>query len=58
MEVRQDIAYTITLTEEEASALVSSVESVFKMFVDKKKEALVGPLLELKDAIILSANKG
>ena len=57
MEVKQNIFYSLILTEEEAADLISAVESVYGVFSTANKIDEIEPILELKDEIILAANK-
>ena len=57
MEVKQNTFYTLILTEEEAADLVGAIEAVYGVFSTANKIEEIEPLSQLKDEIILTANK-
>lgn len=56
MEIKRK--YSITLTDKEVSDLVTAIEVVYAVMVKSADINKIQPILELKDEIVLAANKG
>ena len=57
MEINKTTLYNITLDEAEVSDIITAIEIVYKSAAEDKKIPDITPLLDLKDALVLSANQ-
>ena len=57
MEVKQYIFYNVALNNQDVADLLNAIDKVFVNYTTRNKVEEVEPLLRLKDAIVLAANK-
>jgi hypothetical protein len=57
MEVKQNTFYSIVLTDQEISDLVTAIEVIYAVMSTGMDINKIQPVLKLKDEIVLAANK-